>query len=274
MATIPPPSRLSSGEADIDYPTGDGRPVAETPIHYKNLKAAVETLDRYFQARPMVYVWGNMLVFYEKGNRRKHVSPDTFVALGVPKDKPRKNYLIWEEGHGLDLVIELTSESTKDEDLEEKMAIYQDVIGVREYFLFDPNDEYLEPPLQGYRLHDGKYVRIEMVAGRLPSEVTGLHLERDGQWLRFYDPSTGRWLPTTEELLHDAEAQRDQERMAREHAETERERAEAQRKQERVTRERMEAERERLARQLEDSDNELERLRLELESWRQRFSEQ
>lgn len=114
MATIPSPSRLPGGEVDIEYPTGDGRPVAETPLHYKNLKMAVETLDRYFQAEPLVYVWGNMLVFYEKGNRRKHVSPDTFVALGVRKDKPRENYLIWEEGHGLDLVIELTSKSTKE----------------------------------------------------------------------------------------------------------------------------------------------------------------
>ncbi len=281
MATIPSPSRLPGGEADIDYPTGDGQPVAETPIHYKNLKAAVETLDRYFQAEPMVYVWGNMLVFYEQGNRRKHVSPDTFVALGVRKDKPRENYLIWEEGHGLDLVIELTSKSTKEEDLDDKMAIYQDIIGVTEYFLFDPKAEYLDPPLQGYRLRKGKYARIEMVEGRLSSEVTGLHLERDGQWLRFHNPLTGRWLPTSEELLLGAQAERDRadaqrqrSEAERERAVAERERAVAEREQERIARQRADAERERFARQLEGSENELERLRLELESWRRGFGEQ
>ncbi|HEX7380301.1 MAG TPA: Uma2 family endonuclease [Pirellulales bacterium] len=267
MATIPPPSRLSGSEADIDYPTGDGKPVAETPIHYRNLKAAVETLDRHFQAEPMVYVWGNMLVFYEEGNRRKHVSPDTFVALGVPKDKPRDNYLIWQEGHGLDLVIELTSKSTKEEDLDHKMAIYRDIIGVSEYFLFDPRAEYLAPPLQGYRLREGQYERIQMVDGRLPSEVTGLHLERDGQWLRFYNPLTGRRLLTTEELLLGERAERERAEAEREYAEARCERAEAER-------ERAESERKLVADQLEGSAHEVERLRLELESWRRRFGSQ
>ncbi len=33
----------------------------------------------------MVCVSGNMLMFYEEGNRRKHVSPDVFVVRGIPK---------------------------------------------------------------------------------------------------------------------------------------------------------------------------------------------
>jgi hypothetical protein len=31
------------------------------------------------------------------------------------------------------------------------MAIYQDTLCVRECFLFDPDGDYLDPPLQGYR---------------------------------------------------------------------------------------------------------------------------
>lgn len=253
MATISSPSLLGATDAETEYPTGDGRPVGETPIHFKNLKNAVEVLERYFAQQPMVYVSGNMFVYYEKGNRHKHVSPDVFVALGVPKDKPRDAYFIWDEGHGLDFVVELTSRSTKEEDLDDKMSIYRDEIVVPEYFLFDPKGEYLDPPLQGHRLREGKYTPIDMVDGRLPSETIGLHLERDGEWLRFYDPPTGRWLPTAEQREEELEAERDR-------AAAERDRAEAGREQ--------------LAAKLQKSEQELEHLRRELDDWRRRFGDQ
>jgi hypothetical protein len=63
------------------------------------------------------------------------------------------------------------------------------VLQVPEYFIFDPTEDYLDPPLQGFRLVDGEYLPIEPVDGRLPSDVLGLHLERDGKELRFYDPA-------------------------------------------------------------------------------------
>ena len=55
--------------------------------------------------------------------------------------------------------------------------------------MFDPTEDYLTPPLQGFRLVDGEYLPIEPVDGRLPSEVLGLHLEQDGRELRLYDPA-------------------------------------------------------------------------------------
>lgn len=257
MATIPTTPQTLVADAEPDYPTGDGKPLAETPIHRDNLIAAVQILDRYFSEDPLAYVSGNMFVYYEKGNPRKHVSPDVFVVLGVSKDKPRDAYFVWHEAHGPDVVIELTSKSTRKEDLVKKKAIYQDRMPVREYFLFDPKAEYLKPTLQGYRLSGGVYVPIESVDYRLPSEVLGLDLERDGEWLRFYNRSTGAWLPTGEEREAALAAERDR-------AEAQREWAEAQR-------ERAEAERERLAAELRGSDTELERLRQELEEWRRRF---
>src|SRR5487761_1866566 len=199
---------------------------------------------------------------------------------GVPKDKPRDAYFVWDEAHGPDVVIELTSKSTQGEDLDDKMSIYQDEMPVPEYFLFDPKGEYLDPPLQGHRLREGKYARIEMVEGRLPSEVLGLHLERDGAWLRFYNPATGRWLPTPEEReaaleaeRDRAEAERERERQERQRAEADRQRAEAERQRAEAERQRAEAERERLSSELEESGEELERLRKELEEWRRHFGE-
>ena len=184
MATAPHRPRTRK----IEYPTGDGKPMAETDIHRENMVDLIQTLKDRFAADPMIYVSGNLLMFYEEGNRRKHVSPDVFVVRGI-ENRLRENYLVLEDGKAPDLIIEVTSKSTKREDQVKKRDLYRDVLQVPEYFIFDPTEDYLKPPLQGFRLVDGEYARIEPVAGRLPSDVLGLHLERDGEELRLYDPA-------------------------------------------------------------------------------------
>jgi Uma2 family endonuclease len=198
--------------------------MAETPLHRKNLADQIAVLDAWFADNPQVYVSGNMFVYYVRGDRLKHVAPDVFVVQGVPKDKPRKTYRIWEEGKSLDAIIELTSQSTREEDEEDKFFLYRDVLKVPEYFLFDPYAEYLVPPLKGYRLIRRKYIPIEPVGGRLPSEVLRLHLEANGPELRLYDPAAGRWLPTPAERIVEAETARQQAETARRQVEAENQR--------------------------------------------------
>jgi hypothetical protein len=118
------------------------------------------------------------------------------VALDVPKQPHRYYYLVWKEQKAPDLVVEITSKSTKKEDQKTKFVIYRDILKVSEYFLFDPRAEYLVPPLQGFRLAGSAYVPIEPIAGRLPSGVLGLHLERDGEQLRLFNPASGQRLLT------------------------------------------------------------------------------
>ena len=197
MATTP--SRMRVREA-VDYPTSDGKPMAETEDHRDIMIDSIQVLQDHFAADPMVCVSGNLLMYYVPGDKRRHVSPDMFVVRGVPKRR-RQYYLVWEEGRAPDLVIEVTSRSTRREDLEKKFALYRDQLHVSEYILFDPLAEYLKPPLQGFRLIDGQYVRIEPTAGgRLPSAVLGLELEGVGSQLRFYDSAAGRYLPTDREV--------------------------------------------------------------------------
>jgi Uma2 family endonuclease len=190
MATI-----ASKTNTDIRYPTSDGQPMAETDLHRDIMVDAIQSLDYFFAERPMVYVSGNLLIYYVQGNKRKHVSPDVFVAFGVPKRK-RDYYLTWEEGKNPSVVIEITSSSTRREDVKKKFELYRDVLEVKEYFLFDPRSDYLEPRLTGYRLSKGDYLPIAMVQGRMPSKVLSLQLEPDGTNLRLYDPQTGQWLAT------------------------------------------------------------------------------
>lgn len=156
MAYILQPSQTRLLPPDIDYPSSDGSPMAETDDHRENMVALIETLKIHFtQADPPVYVSGNLFVYYEPGNRLRHLSPDVFVVRGVPNHN-RDYYLIWEEGRGPEVVIELTSRSTKGEDVDDKFWLYRDVLKVPEYFLFDPHQEYLNPPLQGFRLVAGE----------------------------------------------------------------------------------------------------------------------
>jgi Uma2 family endonuclease len=196
---------------EVYYPDSDGKPLGETPLHVLNFRWLLEVLEVWFAEQKRVFVAGNMFVYYEEGNPRRHVSPDVFVVRGIRKvtNPPRRRYLLWEE-KPLDFVIELTSKSTRREDTRDKMEVYRDLIGVKEYFLYDPFDEYLHPSLQGFRLSRGQYVPIQPVDGRLPSRVTGLHLEIAGELLRLYDPAAQAWLPTPPE-----------ERAAREAAEEE-----------------------------------------------------
>ena len=239
-----PPRAMTDPDLDVNYPTRDGRPMGETELHRNKMQDLITTLDDYFAAKPDVYVGGDLLVFYERGDRRKHISPDVFVVRGVPKLPMRDHYLIWLEGKAPEVVIEVTSKSTRREDLKKKAVLYCDVLKVAEYFLFDPTEDYLKPPFQGYRLVEGEYFPIEPIEGRLPSVVLGLHLERFGVDLRLFDPVAGRWLMTPREL---AWAERQRAEVERQHAEAERQRAET----EKTERMRLEAEMQRLRQEMQ-----------------------
>ena len=167
MATVGPPTR------DIplsEYPTGDGKPMAETPVHRMIMTALIDVLELRYAQDPMVYVSGNMLMYYVRNDKRRHRSPDVFLVKGIRKEGRRDAYFVWIEGKGPDVIFEISSASTKKEDLVTKYRLYQDVLHVSEYFLFDPYEEYLKPSLQGFRLRQGVYVPIALVEGRLFSE--------------------------------------------------------------------------------------------------------
>ena len=84
MSTAP----KSRSTRPVDYPTSDGKPMAETDLHRQDMVDVIETLQDFFAGDPQVYVTGNLLLLYEEGNRRKHVAPDVFVVRGVPKLPP------------------------------------------------------------------------------------------------------------------------------------------------------------------------------------------
>ena len=193
----------------VEYPSSDGQPMAETPVHRDAMIDAIRVLSRHFAKRPDVYVSGNMLMYYEEGNPRKSVAPDVFVVLGANRDEDRDTYLIWREPKAPDFVLEVTSKSTRKNDLVTKHTLYES-LGVAEYFLFDPKAEYLDPPLRGFALRGGRYAPVAATrlvdgARALHSETLGLSLRLRGQTLRMHDPAAGKDLLTPEEA-EEAEA--------------------------------------------------------------------
>src|SRR3954465_2927962 len=146
-------------QCEIVYPESDGQPMAETQFHLNETIYLLEAIEAHFCTAPDVYVSGDLFLYFVEGDPLSVVFPDVFVVKGVDK-KIRRVYKLWEEGSRAPcLVIEVTSESTRDEDTSHKKALYER-LGVEEYFLYDPLEAYLDPRIQGFRLSQGRYQEI------------------------------------------------------------------------------------------------------------------
>jgi Uma2 family endonuclease len=207
-----------------ELPYDDGMPM-ETQRHALQLQLLMDPLRLYWADRQDVFVGGNMFVYFslEQVRNRDFRGPDFFVALDVPR-RERKSWIVWQEGKGPDVVIELLSESTAAQDKGEKKEIYQNLLRVPEYFWFDP----FSGEWAGFVLQHGSYEAItEDSRGRLISRRLrlalvrweGVYQEVDARWLR-WATLTSTLLPTPQEGV--AEAQRQA-------AEAQRQAAEAQR---------------------------------------------
>ena len=209
-------ARVTVVPETIDYPDSDGLPMAESESQFWPILYVGAALDRYYQARDDVYVVGNLLLYYQEGNPGKSVSPDLMVVLGAPKHI-RSSYRLWEESKAPDFVLEIASESTHRIDRGEKRDLYAGM-GVLEYWQYDPVGDYLEPPLLGFRLAEGRYLPISATVQKggmlaLRSEVLGLELRLTSgapvrEALHFYDPVHGEYLRTYRE---EAQARREAE---------------------------------------------------------------
>ena len=85
--------------AAVDYPSSDGKPLAENDAQLHAILYAVGALWLYYRERTDVYVSGDLLIYYEEGNPRVSVAPDAFVVFGV-EDRMRMNYKVWKRARG------------------------------------------------------------------------------------------------------------------------------------------------------------------------------
>jgi hypothetical protein len=204
-------------------------------------------------------------VYYEPGKPSRFVVPDNFVVFDCEPGE-RRVFKIWEEKRVPDVVFEITSQSTSQEDLVKKPRIYE-AMGVREYFLYDPTASYLKPALQGFRLTEGRLVLMEPSADELSCETLGVNLRLSGYDLLLIDAVTGELL-LTEAEANKVKAEEEGVRAEEERLRAEEERLRAEEERLRAEEERLRAEEERLRADEERLRAEEERLRAEEERLR------
>ena len=255
------PSVQSPKTKKIDYPSSDGKPMAESDLHRDQMILTIQNLQSWFAEHPEVYIAGNNFLYFVEGDPRQVVSPDFYVVFGAGRG-PREVYKVWEEG-GLapDVVFEITSKKTRLTDETKKRDLYE-MLGVSEYYQFDPRGDYLNPRLKASRLENRHYVPVPVLEGRLYSPLLGLDLVVEGKRLRCYNPLTG-------ERLASAEEQEERAKRSEHQAETEWQRAEAEARSRTQAEHRAEAEAQARAeaeRRAQEAESLLAQLRVELEA--------
>jgi Uma2 family endonuclease len=209
------------------------------------MAALIEALKEHFRDRDDVYVSGNNFIYYVEGDPKRVFSPDVYVVVGVPK-RQRRIYKLWEEEVAPCFVVEMSSRKTWLEDIGNKKALCAR-LGVREYYLYDPEGDVVRPPLQGFRLgEDGEYHRIPERLGVIESESLDLALYLDRR-LRLHarDRATGDELLRPEQARAAMRDQRARAESQNQRAETEKQRADAEKQRAETEKQRAETEKQR-----------------------------
>lgn len=150
----------------------------------------------------------DQFVYNREGVEPERVTADVFVSFDVP-NYWRDLYRIAEEGKPPDWVIEVASPSTYKYDIEGKKDLYE-AMGVREYWVYDPEGGMHDPRLQAWVLAPGGYEELADLKRpglevTLRSEALDLEFHFDGADLRVWDPAKQSHLLTLGEAQAELE---------------------------------------------------------------------
>ena len=132
------------------------------------------------------------MVYYEKRNPQKWLAPDVFVCFGV-ENKLRRVFKTWNEGVFPQVIFEIASETTFENDLGGKRLDYAR-LGVEEYYLLDPERDYLPSPLMAFRRDTGKLLSVNVENNRVFSPLLNLEIVDTGKSFRLFNPQTKEFL--------------------------------------------------------------------------------
>lgn len=202
-------TRSAALNEHVEYPSSDGKPMAETYTHMMQMVDLIIALRYHFVHRGhrRVLVGGNQFIYYTAGQPSDNVSPDVYVLFDTDTVDP-DILQTWVEGKFPDVVFEITSPSTYREDRDVKRALYAH-LGVQEYYIYDP-EQRVRTWFTAYRRHGNSLEPVPLEAGGgIVSPLLGVELRPVAMpatpyraahtWLRVIDPQTGEMIAWTEE---------------------------------------------------------------------------
>ncbi len=172
-------------------------------LRHLNSPGYIPVLDVHLAAPETTAVLSEYPIGRNVRQRRGLLSPDLLIAFDVELSTiiDDNGYAIDYHGKAPDFVLEIASRGTARRDEIDKRQGYEDY-GVPEYWRFDnTGGQFYSVNLAGDRLVNGRYEPIpvqEVGHARYwgYSAVLGLYVCWEYGHLRWYDPATGRYLPT------------------------------------------------------------------------------
>ncbi len=205
----------------IFYPDDDGQPMSENTLQFKWIVLIKEGLETHFRHDARVFVAGDLLWYPEDGKPKVRQAPDVMVVFGRPKGE-RGSYKQWEEeGIAPQVVFEVLSPGNRFHELLRKFQFYEKY-GIQEYYIYDPNNG----DLLGWGRGDGGLEEIAEMNGHV-SQRLGIRFEPGAgpNNLRIVGPDNQPFR-THQQLMDQAETERQRAETERQRAEAERQRAE------------------------------------------------
>jgi Uma2 family endonuclease len=210
-----------SPHSTIQYPDDDGQPMSENTLQFKWIVLIKEGLETLFRHDPNVFVAGDLLWYPEEGKPKIRQAPDVMVVLGRPKGE-HGSYKQWEEDDiAPQVVFEVVSPGNRFNELLRKFQFYEKY-GVEEYYLYNPDNG----DLLGWLRGDGGLEEVASMSGHV-SRRLGIRFElgEGPNGLTIIGPD-GQPLRTHQQLMEQAETERQRAETERQRAEAERQRAE------------------------------------------------
>ncbi len=182
----------------VYYPEERLDDMGETSTHAKLINKLLTMLLQYLGESDDIFVTTNMNLYFEEGNPYRWNAPDLLVAFGV-SNVERSSYMLWREEVFPQVLIEISSEKTWQNDIDEKLRLY-DELGAEEYYVLDPKHAFLPEPLMAYRRDGENLVELNVKNERILSPRLGLEIVREANTFRLFNPQTNEFLPTVNEL--------------------------------------------------------------------------
>ena len=169
-------------DEDIDYPSSDGKRMAEDTLQADWIMKLHGNLGWLFHKEPNVFVAADLLWYPVEGEPGIRHAPDAMVALGRPKGH-RGAYLQWKEGAvAPQVVFEVLSHCIEPAEFQRIEDFYRHY-GVEEFYWYDPWRKKL-----GGRLRRGDDLEPIPNLDGWVSPLLGVRFEMSGD-LTIYHPN-------------------------------------------------------------------------------------